>query len=203
MNWRDLFGDKAMDLLYRGEPVEYVNPVYRNEPLERMDLLERVIGSVDNEGLTKKQERQLNELLEAIQGGSQKAMGRLSQVRPSNALDAVYKALQNVDLNLNYGDFANDFVSGESYGGRAGYRFSLDGKTGINLELTGSGYKVDTPFGRFKDSGITGGDISYRSGPSSLGISYDKAAMPQSQVAPLPSETPMENLLRLIYRREF
>jgi hypothetical protein len=116
----------------------------------------------------------------------------------SRIIDQIYNALQNLQLTGEYGTIDDGFAKGSMYGGRIGYGVPMeDGK--LSAGVTGSGMNISTPFGRFGQRDITGGDISYQTGPNVFGASYNKYGS-------LPGDigvSPIENLFQLTYRRQF
>jgi len=121
---------------------------------------------------------------------------QMSQEEKSGLLDNLLKRLQ---LNANYQQFADQYVDGSAFGGRIGYTQPLDKESDLSLGVTGSGYKVNTPVGDFKDYGVYGGDIGYRFGPNRLSASYEKYGSIGNELGQMP----VKDLVRLLYQRQF
>jgi hypothetical protein len=105
------------------------------------------------------------------------------------------QALQNLQISGQYGSI--DDADGYQFGGRVGYNFPV-GDNRLNLGVTGSGYSVDTPFGKFGDRQISGGDLSFQSGQNTFGASYDRMGSIPGDIG-----SPLQNLFRLTYQRQF
>jgi len=126
---------------------------------------------------------------------------RLGEAEKQSFLQSLVQNLQqNLQLQGSAQDFQNESAKGYGYGGRIGYSFPMENDK-LTVGMSGSGFKAETPFGTFADRGITGGDISYKFGPNNLSLMYDKMGQLPGQRSPY--ETPMEDYLRLMYRREF
>jgi hypothetical protein len=69
-------------------------------------------------------------------------------------------------------------VRGVGAGGRVGYRFDAGKNADVTVGVSGSAskVKVDTPEGSktYRDKRITGGDVTYRRGNTSYGVSYSE-----------------------------
>ena len=108
--------------------------------------------------------------------------------------------MRNLQFSMSGQSTENNFAKGYGYGGRIGYSFPVENDK-LTFGVSGSGFKSETPFGTVSDKRITGGDISYKFGPNNLSLLYDKMGQLPGQISPY--ETPMEDYLRLMYRREF
>lgn len=121
---------------------------------------------------------------------------QMNQKEKAGFLDDVLKRLQ---LNLDYSQFADQYTNGSTFGGRIGYTQPIDKESDLSLGVSGSGYKVNTPVGEFKDYGFTGGDIGYRFGPNRLSASYEKYGSIGNELGQMP----VKDLVRLLYSRQF
>ena len=76
------------------------------------------------------------------------------------------------------GTFEDKYVSGRSIGGRVGYTKELDNDSSVTGGMSGysSSVKVDTPEGmkKFKNSKVTGVDLSYKKDDSEYGVDVQK-----------------------------
>ena len=88
-------------------------------------------------------------------------------------------------------------VRGVSGGGRVGYRFDAGKDSDVTVGMSGSAsrVKVNTPEGSrtYTDKRITGGDVTYRKGNTSYGVSYNET----------PKEKGTERRVMLNLRKEF
>lgn len=120
----------------------------------------------------------------------------MSAEQKSTLLDNILKRLQ---ITGGYQQFADQYVDGSSFGGRVGYTQPIDKERDLTFGLSGSGYKVDTPVGQFKDYGVYGGDVGYRFGPNRISASYDKYGSVGNELGQIP----VKDLVRLLYSRQF
>ncbi|BCV04284.1 MAG: hypothetical protein CM15mV83_080 [uncultured marine virus] len=114
-------------------------------------------------------------------------------------------------LNLfgSFQDFKNDKVDGYSYGGGVNYGIP----TGLGLlttNLSGGGYKVDTPTGQFSDADLRNIGLLLQKENQQFGINYQpEGAMPIGKIpndALLANELPnipVKDYLELQYRYLF
>ncbi len=56
------------------------------------------------------------------------------------------------------------------YGGRMGVDIPMDGQRNLSVGVSGSGYKE----GNRKEFNVTGADVSYRKGDTTIGVSLEK-----------------------------
>ena len=56
------------------------------------------------------------------------------------------------------------------YGGRVGVDIPIDRTRSLSVGVSGSGYRV----GKEKDFSVTGADVSYRKGDTTIGVELDK-----------------------------
>jgi hypothetical protein len=123
------------------------------------------------------------------------AFQSLNEAEQRNFLSTLVSRLQ---LDLNASSFEDPYATGYGYGGRVGYRQPI-GEDALVLGLRGSGFKAETPYGTFRDRGITGGDIGYEFGPNRLSASYEK----QGYIGNELGGVPVDDLLRIMYSRSF
>jgi hypothetical protein len=123
------------------------------------------------------------------------AFKQLDQEEQKNLLDTLLSRLQ---LGGSFSSFEDQYADGYGYGGRIGYRQPV-GEDALTFGVSGSGYKVDTPFGSFGDRGVTGGDIGYEFGPNRLSASYERQGMIGNELG----QVPVDDLIRLLYTRRF
>jgi hypothetical protein len=106
--------------------------------------------------------------------------------------------LSRLQLDLNASSFEDQYASGYGYGGRVGYRQPV-GEDALTFGLRGSGFKAETPFGTFKDRGVSGGDIGYEFGPNRISASYENQGYIGNELGGIP----VDDLVRLLYTRQF
>jgi hypothetical protein len=124
----------------------------------------------------------------------------LEQSKQKSLLDNL---LSNLQLSGMASDINNQNQSGYGYQGRVGYNFPLD-NANLTAGITGMGVNLDTPMGNVRENKVMGGDLSYSYGPNTMSLMYDKVGMLPSQMTmPVVGEMPMEDYLRLVYRRAF
>ncbi len=121
---------------------------------------------------------------------------QMNQKEKASFLDDLMKRLQ---VNFDYSQFADQYTDGSAFGGRIGYTQPMGKESDLSLGVSGSGYKVNTPVGQFKDYGVTGGDIGYRFGPNRISASYDKYGSVGNELG----QVPVKDLVRLLYSRQF
>jgi hypothetical protein len=129
-------------------------------------------------------------------------LGSLGEQERQSTLERI---LQGLQLSGMAQSFENDFSQGYGYGGRVGYSMPTDDGR-FTAGLSGMGMKAETPMGTISDRRIMGGDLSYQTGPNTFSLSYDKMGMLPSQIVPQNEafpEMPLQDLYRLLYRREF
>jgi len=191
--------EEVIDLLYRPETDKTVlqDLVYRGEENKREllpFLLEQQIEKQSQENLF------LN------------LQNKLSKMSKKEQDSLFSKLIKSLSIQGGYEKTDDDFAKGYGYGGRAGLNIPIDDDM-LRFGVSGGGFKVDTPFGQFKDSGITGGDVGYKFGPNELGLSYTSrggapmARIPMSTFDTQPNDPTynqsVKNLLQLIYKRQF
>jgi hypothetical protein len=83
-------------------------------------------------------------------------LAAFSQLNEKEKKSFLANLLQNLQLSGSASGFADEYTNGYGYGGRVGYEIPMGDDRALSLGLTGSGYSVDTPVGRFADRQITG-----------------------------------------------
>jgi hypothetical protein len=175
-----------------------------NELLGLLGLSEPQVTTTEspsNDFFIKNQQNQLLDLRE-----------RLSKMSKNEQESFFTKLIKSLSIQGGYEKTDDDFAKRYGYGGRAGLNLPVDENT-LRFGVSGGGYKVNTPFGQFKDSGITGGDVGYKFGPNELGLAYTSkggapmARIPMSTFDMQPNDPTynqsVKNLLQLIYKRQF
>ena len=117
---------------------------------------------------------------------------RLSPSQQKSFLDEILPMLR---FSGGLEQTANDFAKTTGYGGRLGMEIPV-GKDNVGFGVTGSGFKMKTPFGAAGKSDLTGGDVYYNTGPHQLSASYQKMGV-------TPAGEPMRNLVNLLYKYKF
>ena len=102
--------------------------------------------------------------------------------------------LGRLELSGAGGTFEDQYSKGYGYGGRIGYRQPLDNGA-FRVGLSGQGYSVNTPYGKFGNRQLTGGDIGYEFGNNNFALKYDRNGMFDG--------VPLRDLLQLIYTKKF
>ena len=120
-----------------------------------------------------------------------KIFDRLGREQKKELLSEILSRLQ---ISGGGGSFEDQYSKGIGYGGRIGYRQPL-ANGAFTVGVSGQGYKVDTPFGKFSDRKITGGDLGYEFGDNKLALKYDENGV--------MGGVPLRDLLQLIYTRRF
>ena len=126
-------------------------------------------------------------------------LAAFSQLNEKEKKSFLANLLQNLQLSGSASGFADEYTNGYGYGGRVGYEIPMGDDRALSLGLTGSGYSVDTPVGRFSDRQITGGDIGYSFGPNRVSASYEQQGMAGNELGMVPTE----DIIRLLYSRQF
>ena len=101
--------------------------------------------------------------------------------------DKVLSALKRIQITGSVATGSNPYVKDVGYGGRVGYGHPVGDEGYLSAGISGAGHRADVKdVGRFANSQVTGGDISYSTPKHSISARFDLQGMPQSAMSSGP-----------------